>query len=222
MRSISPARGAISVRANSRARHRAVHQCLHPVESSNPGRLFMLLSPLLVMNWPAVFVQPYFPAILSRPCCRHQRALHGGAEFSWPSLMAYARPSATTMVRPGFSTRPSQRKRCPLAGASGLILNSMVSTPASAGIKLKPARPHAESSAVDSMPAWIKPCCCVNAGAQSKLISTSPGATCVAVCAPRLPWPLAAQNFRAQTLQRFLIRHVVSFCLLASHWRGIL
>ena len=57
--------------------------------------------------------------------------------FSLPSSMAKARPSTTVMVRPGLMTRPSMRKRWPCAGASRLILYSMVSTAASAGIRLE-------------------------------------------------------------------------------------
>ena len=55
-------------------------------------------------------------------------ALMVATSFSLPSSMAQARPSATLMVRPGLMTRPSMRKRWPCAGASRLILNSMVST----------------------------------------------------------------------------------------------
>jgi hypothetical protein len=49
--------------------------------------------------------------------------------------------------------------RCPRAGASRLVLNSTVSTPALAGIREKAAYPQALSRAVATIPAWTNPCC---------------------------------------------------------------
>lgn len=63
-------------------------------------------------------------------------ALTAEAQKIGLDVKEYAIPTNhTVMVRPGLSTRPSMRKRWPFAGASRLILNSMVSTAASAGMR---------------------------------------------------------------------------------------
>ena len=62
-------------------------------------------------------------------------ALIVAMSFSLPcSSNCSARPSTTLIVRPGLVTRPANRNWGPRAGASRLILTSMVSTAASAGI----------------------------------------------------------------------------------------
>jgi hypothetical protein len=67
-------------------------------------------------------------------------------------------PSATVRVRPGLTTRPVPSNRSPSAGRSRLSLYSTVRTAWPAGIRLRAAHPHAESSTVPSAPAWIRPC----------------------------------------------------------------
>jgi hypothetical protein len=52
---------------------------------------------------------------------------------------ANAEPSQNVSVRPGSTTRARKTNRSPLAGASRLVLNSTVSTSASAGIRPKAA-----------------------------------------------------------------------------------
>ena len=74
-------------------------------------------------------------SIQEQPINMHLSVLQAGTFDGGYTL----EPSATVMVRPGLSTSPTMRKRTPWAGASKLILNSMVSTPASAAIRVEPA-----------------------------------------------------------------------------------
>ncbi len=58
---------------------------------------------------------------------------------SLPSSTAITSPCVTVSVRPGFTTRPTARKRSPFAGDIRFTLNSTVSTADPAGISEKAA-----------------------------------------------------------------------------------
>src|SRR3990167_3640311 len=188
--SISAARGAISDCAKSRTASRRASTS-SPNWKFRPG---MLAGMLMVFSCVNGGCGPDQPLISWRPVTVIRVQPMVATSFSCPLASAYARPSHTVMVRPGLSTRPSMRKLSPWAGASRLILNSMVRTAASSGMRVKAAKPQAESSAVETMPACRKPCCCVSACDQSSSMSTAPGSSrasrapsvCMAPCRTKL------------------------------------
>ena len=75
----------------------------------------------------------------SRPVTVIMVAVSSATSFSWPSFTATTSDWVKVRVRPGLTTRPRATMRSPAAGATRLILNSVVSTPAPGGIRLSAA-----------------------------------------------------------------------------------
>src|SRR5262245_54615039 len=110
--------------------------------------------------------------------------------------------------------------RSPAAGATRLILNSVVRTPAPGGMRLSAAYPAAESAIAATAPAWVNPCCCEVAPVGRMAISTTPDETCSRV-APRVfmkpclakldrmrswwPSPSAMRHLTAETVSANLV-----------------
>jgi hypothetical protein len=76
------------------------------------------------------------------------------------SALSRPRGVNTISVRLDFTTVPRAMIRSFIAGTMKLIVNSVVDTPLSAGIRLRVAYPAAESAMALIAPLWTKPCYC--------------------------------------------------------------